>query len=132
MQAREIMTSSVITVLPEDTVQQLARVLTDAGISGAPVVDQAGSLVGIVSEADVISKRGGHVQDVMQRSVITVGEDSSVEHVCETMSARNINRVPVMAEGRVVGIITRTDVVRAIAHGCLEAETLQAATATAP
>ncbi len=132
MQAREIMTANVITVLPDDTVQQLARVLTDAGISGAPVVDQAGSLVGIVSEADVISKRGGRVQDVMQRSVITVGEDSSVEHVCEVMSDRNINRVPVTSAGQVVGIITRTDVVRAIAHGCLEAETLQGTTATAP
>lgn len=126
MQARDIMTRNVITVLPEDTVQQLARVLTDAGISGAPVLDHDGNLVGIVSEADVISKRGGRITDVMHRDVVTVHEDTSVEQVCETMTRYNINRIPVMGDRGMVGIITRNDVVRAIAHGCLEAETLQA------
>ncbi|MDQ3327396.1 MAG: CBS domain-containing protein [Chloroflexota bacterium] len=117
MQAREIMTGQVIAVSPRDTVQQLARVLTEAGISGAPVRDEAGRLLGIVSEADVISKRGAHVEDVMQRSVLTVAEDTPVEEVCYMMSCNNINRVPVMNGEALVGIITRTDVVRAMAQG---------------
>ncbi len=120
MQAREIMTTGVIAVSPDDTVQQLARVLTDGGISGAPVLNEEGALVGIVSEADVISKRGSHVRDVMQTSVVTVSEETPVEQVCLTMSSRNINRVPVVGKGTVTGIITRADVVRAIAHGCLD------------
>ena len=124
MQASDIMTTAVIAVSPEDTVQQLARVLTDGGISGAPVLGEGDELVGIVTEADVISKHGSHVRDVMQRSVITIREDASVEEVSHTMSSRNINRLPVVRESRVVGIITRADVVRAIARGHIEAATL--------
>ncbi len=117
MEAREIMTGQVIAVSPQDTVHQLARVLTEAGISGAPVRDDDGRLLGIVSEADVISKRGAHVEDVMQRSVLTVAEDTPVEEVCYMMSSNNINRVPVMRGEDIVGIITRADVVRAYAQG---------------
>ena len=117
MEAREIMTGQVIAVSPQDTVHQLARVLTEAGISGAPVRDDEGRLLGIVSEADVISKRGAHVKDVMRRSVLTVAEDTPVEEVCYMMSSNNINRVPVMRGEDVVGIITRADVVRAFAQG---------------
>ena len=117
MEAREIMTGQVIAVSPQDTVHQLARVLTEGGISGAPVRDDEGRLLGIVSEADVISKRGAHVKDVMRRSVLTVAEDTPVEEVCYMMSSNNINRVPVMRGDVVVGIITRADVVRAFAQG---------------
>lgn len=120
MQARDIMTRSIIAVSAEDTVQQLARVLTEGGVSGAPVVDADGELVGIVSEADVISKRGSRVRDVMQCTVITVTEDASVSDVCCTLSHNNINRVPVVQDGSVIGIITRADVVRAIAQGSLQ------------
>lgn len=124
MLARDIMTTGVITVTPDHTMQELARVLTDAGISGAPVLTE-GALAGIVSEADVISKRGASVGEVMHRSVITVSEDTPVEEVCSIMARNNINRVPVMSGPEVRGIITRTDVVRAIAHGSLEASTVQ-------
>ena len=120
MLAREIMTVRVITVHPEDTVQQLARALTEGGVSGAPVMDPDHNLVGIVSEADVISKRGPRVDDVMQRHVITVEDTLPVEEVCRVLSENNINRVPVLRDGEMVGIITRTDIVRAIATGCLQ------------
>lgn len=119
MQARDIMTKALIVVSPGDTIQQLAKVLTDGGISGAPVIDDSGDLVGIVSEADVIGKRGVLVGDVMRRSVVTVPANTPVEQVCLTMSRNGINRVPVVGDGEIVGIITRTDIVRAIAQGNL-------------
>jgi CBS domain-containing protein len=131
MQARDIMTADVITVSPGDTVRELARVLTDAGISGAPVVDGEGDLVGIVSEADVIGKRGDRVEDVMQRAVIAVREDTPVEEVCYIMSSNSINRVPVKSGERLVGIVTRADVVRALAQGCLPPEAVQPAATAA-
>ena len=117
MRAREVMTKEVVTVSPSDTLQQLARVLTDAGISGAPVVSETGEIVGMVSEADVIGKRGTTVQELMHRSVISVREDASVETVCALMAQNGINRVPVISDGKIVGIITRADVVQAIARG---------------
>ncbi len=122
MQARDIMTPNLITVSPTDTVQRLAQVLTEAGISGAPVVDDTGEIVGIVSEADVISKRGSRVEEVMHRSVVTVPEDTLVGEVCSTMTRNNINRVPVLSGDRLVGIVTRADIVRAIALGDLQRE----------
>lgn len=126
MRAEEIMTTRLVTAVPTDTVQQLARLLTEAGISGAPVLDERGGLIGIVSEADVISKRGRSVADVMNRNVLSAQPDTPVEEVCELMARHNINRVPIVRGGGLVGIITRTDVVRSIAQGNLEASTLQA------
>ena len=127
MRADEIMTTRLVTAAPADTVQQLARLLTEAGISGAPVLDERGRLIGIVSEADVISKRGRTVGDVMNRTVVSVPPDTAIEKVCEIMARHNINRVPIIRGGDLVGIITRTDVVRAIAQGNLEANTLRTA-----
>lgn len=122
MQVRDIMTRKVIKVSPEDSVQQLARVLTEAGISGAPVVSASGELVGIVTEADVISKRGAKVQDVMHRSVITVTIDTPAEEACCLMAKNRINRIPVMEDGNLVGIITRNNIIRAIASGNISPE----------
>jgi len=122
MYAREIMTREVITVSPDDTVRQLARVLTEGGISGAPVLDADRNVVGIVSEADVVSKRGSLVKDVMGRRVVAVEEDDTVEKVCCVLSDHSINRAPVLRNGELVGIITRTDVVRAIAAGSLNTD----------
>lgn len=117
MLAKDIMTQKVITASPTDSVQQLARMLTEAGISGAPVINGDGELVGIVSEADVISKRGPRVQDVMHRSVITVTVDTSAEEACCLMAKNRINRIPVMDDGKLAGIITRNNIIRAIASG---------------
>jgi CBS domain-containing protein len=122
MRAQDIMTRDVITVTPGDTIRHLAQVLTDAGISGAPVLDEQGSVVGVVSEADVIGKRGQSVGDVMRREVISVTPDTGVGEVCRRMSEHGINRTPVLEDGRLIGIITRADIVRAIARGEYGAE----------
>ena len=120
MLAHEIMTKHVISVSPDHSVRDLARVLTEGGVSGAPVLDRSGELHGIVSEADVIGKRGTTVRELMRQPVVTATEDTPVEQICSLMAQHCINRVPVVREGTVVGIITRADIVRAMAEGHLQ------------
>ncbi len=121
MLARDIMTTPVVTVTADMSIRDLAKILTEKGISGAPVVDNSGRVVGIVSEADVIAKNGFTVADVMQNQVISASEDTPVEVICSLMTNNKINRVPVLSGDRLVGIVTRADIVRAIAKGYIEA-----------
>jgi len=121
MLARDIMTTPVVTVTADMSIRDLAKILTEKGISGAPVVDDSGRVVGIVSEADVIAKNGFTVADVMQSQVISASEDTPVEVICSLMTNNKINRVPVLSGDRLVGIVTRADIVRAIAKGYIEA-----------
>ncbi|WP_241215202.1 CBS domain-containing protein [Thermobaculum terrenum] len=115
------MTTPVVTVTADMSIRDLAKILTEKGISGAPVVDDSGRVVGIVSEADVIAKNGFTVADVMQSQVISASEDTPVEVICSLMTNNKINRVPVLSGDRLVGIVTRADIVRAIAKGYIEA-----------
>lgn len=147
MTARDIMHSDVVTIGPDATVRELADLLAEHAISGVPVVDAAGTLVGVVTEGDVIMQDaelhfphylqfldsviylesvrkfeerfrktfGNKVADVMSTEVITVPPDATVHEITTLMADNNVNRLPVMEEGRLVGIITRGDIVRAIA-----------------
>jgi CBS domain-containing protein len=145
MHAVDVMTSDVITVDPDMTVQALAALLAANGISGAPVVDSSGGLVGIISEGDLLHRaeigtaqrhrerrrswwldhfasdlareyvksHGRAVKDLMTRDVVTVTEDTDLAEVADLLEAKRIKRVPVMREGKVVGIISRANIVRA-------------------
>jgi len=108
----EIMTGDVATTTPETTVTDLARQLLDGGYSSLPVVDADGALVGMVSEYDVISKRGTIVAEIMSRGVLSVGEDANTDQVAGIMGLHGIRRVPVVRDGRLVGIVSRTDLLR--------------------
>lgn len=112
---KEIMTPNVITVHPDTSVDEVARLLFAHRITGMPVVDATGALLGIVSEFDVIGKKGRSVEEIMSRDVITVSEDALAEQVAGILTARNVRRVPVMAEGRLVGIVSRSDLVKLFA-----------------
>src|ERR1700746_4051069 len=146
MRAMDGMTTDVITVDPDMTVQALARLLAERGISGAPVVDSNGRLVGIISEGDLlhrdaigtarrhrnrrhswwldhfasdlardyIKSHGRTVKDIMTRDVVTVTEDTDLGDVAASLEAKRIKRVPVMREGKIVGIISRANIVRAV------------------
>jgi CBS domain-containing protein len=146
MHAVDVMTSDVITVDPDMTVQALAALLAANGISGAPVVDSSGGLVGIISEGDLLHRaeigtaqrhrerrrswwldhfasdlareyvksHGRAVKDLMTRDVVTVTEDTDLAEVADLLEAKRIKRVPVMREGKVVGIISRANIVRAV------------------
>jgi CBS domain-containing protein len=115
--ARDIMSRSVVTATPTMKVAQLAALLAEKRISGAPVVDADGSLVAIVTEADILSRRLGQetVRSIMTTDVIAVGEYEPLQEIALLLSLKRINRVPVLRAGRLVGIVSRTDIVRAVA-----------------
>jgi CBS domain-containing protein len=115
MKAREIMTTNVFTVREDHTVEDAARLLARHHISGLPVVTHEDVLVGLVTEYDLISKQGNSVGEIMSRSVISVGPETESEAVAHLLASQHIRRVPVLEDGRVVGILSRSDLVRQIA-----------------
>src|SRR3984893_13508670 len=147
MRAMDVMTTDVITVDPETTVQALATLLAERGISGAPVVDASGRLVGIVSEGDLLHRaeigtarrhrerrrswwldhfaselardyvksHGRTVRDIMTRDVVTATENTDLGDVAALLEAKRMKRVPVTRDGKVIGIISRANLVRALA-----------------
>jgi CBS domain-containing protein len=117
MRAKDIMTREVITASPELSVRQLAMLLVKNQISGVPVADERGEIVGLVSEADIIAKRGKQVQAIMSQKVFSVDEDASIEEIAQLMTTHRIKRVPVMKQGKLVGIVSRADIVNTIAMG---------------
>lgn len=122
MIARDIMTRKVISVSPRASVQEAAQLLYCNRISGLPVVDDLSRIIGIVSEADIISKvdrEGLSVGDIMSREIIAVDEETPVNEIASTLMERRIKRVPVVREDQVVGIVSRADIVHAVAQGHL-------------
>lgn len=113
--AGDIMTSPVITVPAHASTQQVADTLTRHGIGGVPVVDQAGTLLGLVGEHDLLTKAGAVASDLMTTVVITVTADSAADDVRHLLIDRRIRRVPVVREGRLVGIVSRHDLAAVMA-----------------
>jgi CBS domain-containing protein len=143
MNAKDVMTGEVISVAPDATVLEAARVMLQHRISGLPVIDSAGTLVGIVSEGDFLRRRemqterrrsrwleflmgpgkmaaeytqthGNRVSEVMTDDVQTVYENATLEEIVELMERRRIKRVPVMRDGMVTGIVTRSNLMHAM------------------
>jgi CBS domain-containing protein len=110
--AGELMTRDVVTALPETPVAELARLLLKHHIGGVPVVDGDGRLVGMVSGFDVISKAGATTAEIMSRGVVSVAEASGLDEIIGLMGLHGIRRVPVCEAGRIVGIISRADLLR--------------------
>jgi CBS domain-containing protein len=117
MIAKDIMTRDVITVNPAMTVKSLAMMLIKNQISGAPVADKVGKIVGVVSESDIVAKKGKDVKSIMSKKIISVREETPVEEIARMMTTHHIKRLPVMNDGKVVGIVSRADIVSAIALG---------------
>lgn len=134
MKVTEIMSQPVITVTPETGIKTAAALLVDRGISALPVVDSTGRLVGIVSEADLISievrpdprsqatplaptagSTPRSVADVMTPDVVVVSAKSDIAQAAKTMLNSDVKRVPVMSGRRMVGIVSRRDLVKVIA-----------------
>lgn len=122
MIARDIMTRKVFTIHPEASVQEAAQLLDSQRISGLPVVNGDGKLIGIVTEADIISKvnrDGLNVADIMSHQLLVVDEDTPVSDIAMLLTERKIKRVPVVEHGKLVGIVSRADIVHAVAQGHL-------------
>lgn len=115
MRARDIMTHSVITITPDATIHDAARLLTEYHISGAPVIDGEGKMIGLVTEADLISKDGATVADIMTTRVITAQEDTPVEQIAQMLTSNHFKRLPVTRGERLVGVVSRADIVRMMA-----------------
>jgi CBS domain-containing protein len=125
MKVSEIMTTDVVGVQEDNDVEDAARLLSRHGISGLPVFNQNGRLVGLVTELDLIAKEGKRVGEIMSRSLISVSPETAVEEVVHLLANRRIRRVPVVDGDQLVGIVSRSDLVRQIAmrwvcHTCGE------------
>jgi CBS domain-containing protein len=138
----EIMARPVITVTPDTGIKEAARRLVENGISALPVIDESGVLVGIVSEADLmpletrpdprsqatpLQPTAGStprtVADVMTRHVRVVEADSEVSQAARIMIEAGVKRVPVVKERKVIGIVSRRDLIKVIARGDEELKT---------
>lgn len=144
MQVRDVMTRNVISVQADESIVNAARLMLQNRISGLPVVDTAGALVGVVTEGDFLRRgelgtarrrpkwlefvigpgrmaaeyvheSGRKVVEVMTPDPYTVGEDDSLETVVEVMERRRIKRLPVLRDGKLVGIVSRANLLHALA-----------------
>jgi CBS domain-containing protein len=94
----------------------LAQLLSARHISGAPVVSDDGAVIGVATEADLLSKTGATVGDIMTARVTRVAEDTPVQEIVRLLRRLKIHRVPVMRGERLIGIVSQGDIVRAIAR----------------
>jgi CBS domain-containing protein len=144
MKARDVMVSPVVTVKPSTTIREVAKLFLERQISAVPVVDQQGKLVGIVSEgdlmhraeigteqhrswwllmlmegqalaADYIKAHARKVEDVMTRNVVTAAPDTPLNEVARLLEKHAIKRVPIVRDGQLVGIVSRANLVQAVA-----------------
>ena len=109
---QQIMQRTIETTSPETQVVTVAQRLIDADLTGMPVVDATGALVGVITEYDIISKQGATVSEIMSRGVVTVTEETSAKRVVDLVGLHGIRGVPVLADGRLVGLVTRADLVK--------------------
>jgi CBS domain-containing protein len=151
MQAKDVMTTKVISVSAEREVSEIAKLLIEKRISAVPVVDSDQRVLGIVSEGDLIRRaeigtekqrgswwlglfaepdrlstaysksHGRHASDVMTRDVITVTEDTSIADIAQSLEEKHIKRVPVVRDDRLVGIVSRANLLHGLAAAIREA-----------
>ncbi|CAH0305326.1 CBS domain-containing protein [Roseomonas sp. CECT 9278] len=143
MRARDIMTTELVTVPPDMPTDALATLMADRHVSGAPVVDADGRLVGLVTDGDLMRRlsaredkpasflaallganaaqatsyaraHGRRVRDLMSTDLATVTEEATVEEVAHILETRRIRRVPVVRDGVLVGVVSRADLLRAV------------------
>jgi CBS-domain-containing membrane protein len=143
MHAMKVMSRPVVTIPADATVYAAADILLGARVSAAPVVDADGKLIGIVSEADLMNRpesgtvpakswlqrllapesilardylrsHSHHVADVMTRDVITAGERTDLKEIAGLMQSKRIKRVPIVRDGKVVGIVSRANLLQGL------------------
>jgi CBS domain-containing protein len=148
MKVQDVMTKDVVTVGPRTPLKEVARLLIDRRVSGVPVVDDDGTVVGVVSEGDILVKERdrpgpasllGHLldwddadrarhdardaADAMTAPAVTIRPARAVSEAAALILDRHVNRLPVVDKnGQLVGIVTRADLVRAFARGDDEIE----------
>lgn len=145
MRVKDVMTKNVVSIAPEASVAEALDIMTRSHLSGLPVVDGAGRLVGVLSEADFLRRfelgsekpspnwfeslflpgrtaavyaraHARHVEEIMSTDVITVEENANLGEAAALMEAKHVKRLPVVADGDLVGMVTRADFVRVLAE----------------
>jgi CBS domain-containing protein len=117
-QVKNAMHSKVVCARPEATVEEAIELLLENHISGAPVIDDGGQLVGIISQFQLLEVmydpqiKNGRVRDFMTREVLTIDEDALLGTAVNLFVVHRIRRLPVVRLGRVVGVISRSDLLR--------------------
>lgn len=143
MRARDIMSPNPVTVTPETPLEVVAALMAERRFSGLPVVEADGRLAGLVTDGDLMRRlsakedkpasffaallganagqalayaraHGRRVRDVMSTNLATVGPDATVEEVAHILETKRIRRVPVVSDGRLVGLVSRADLLRAV------------------
>lgn len=151
MRAKDVMTVDVVTSAPDTPVPAVARLLLERHISAVPVVDAERRVLGMLSEgdlmrraetgterrrswwlrllagadelaADYVKAHGVRAEEVMTPNVVTVTEDAPVSHIARLLEERRIKRVPVVRQGRLVGIVSRADLLRGLATASVPPE----------
>ncbi len=149
LKAQDIMSRDVITVNENATVRELATLLLSRNISGAPVVDADGKVIGVVTESDLIFQNkkvhlptavaildaffflerpekmekelkkiaGSKVGDICSHDLVSVGPETDLEELATLMAEKKIHTLPVLADGQLVGVIGKSDIIRTIAQG---------------
>ena len=115
MQIKDIMTTEVVSVPADSSIENAARLMASHGVSGLPVMDNETHLVGLVTEYDLISKQGSTVREVMTRGIISSSPAAEVDQGAALLADRRIRRVPVMEGNRLVGIVSRSDLIKQLA-----------------
>jgi len=143
MRARDIMTTSVVTVSPETDIAEAVKLMLERQISGVPVIDDSGRLIGILTEGDLMRRaelvtgqqswwinpisspeqeakayvkaHGLKVKDVMTKEVVTITEQEPLDRIAMVFEERGIKRTPVLRSGKVVGIVSRANLLRSLA-----------------
>ncbi len=143
MRARDIMTTDVVTVSPETDIAEAVRLMLERQISGVPVIGDSGRLAGILTEGDLmrraelvtgrqswwinptsspeqeakafVKSHGLKVKDVMTKEVVTINEQEPLDRIAMVFEERGIKRTPVMRSGKVVGIVSRANLLRSLA-----------------
>jgi tRNA nucleotidyltransferase (CCA-adding enzyme) len=119
-QVKDTMNTKVISLRPEATIEEAIRILLTHDVSGAPVIDADGNLCGIISEYQLLEVvydpdlKAAPVKDFMTKDVLTVDETALLATVANLFIMHRIRRVPVVRDGRVVGIVSRRDLLRYI------------------
>jgi len=107
---KEVMTRNVITFREDTSLDEVAATLLEKRITGAPVVSGEGHVVGIISETDVFSKKGKVARDIMSQRVISGNEETGIDEAARLLIGERIRRVPVIRGGKMVGLLSRSDV----------------------
>lgn len=112
IRVRDIMSRYVVSVTEDTPVIEVARILAERRFSGVPVVDQAGDVVGMVSDFDLLARDGETAGEVMSRDVVKVAEEADIREARALLIERRLARLPVLRGRELVGIVSRGDILR--------------------